>query len=79
MVSTPDRFTDYSPMSPGPSVTVKNPNSRKLLHLFTKLSDTKNKYYVRQVGASKSKRKAIISFSMLYSSIPKSRRHTKIN
>ena len=41
--------------------------------------DVKNKTAVRRVGAVESKRKAIRAGSMLCSSVPKSRGHTKIN
>ena len=66
-------------MSPGPSVTVKNPKAQISLCLFTQLFDVKNKTAVRQVGADKSNIKAIRSGSMLWSNIPKRRGHTKIN
>ena len=32
MLSTPKVFTDKSPMSPVPSVTVKDPSARKSIH-----------------------------------------------
>ena len=35
MISTTEIFTDNIPISPGPSVTVKNPITRQLLHIFT--------------------------------------------
>ena len=54
-----------------PSVTVKNPNEIKSLHLFTEVFDVKNKTAVCQVGDAKLTRKAIISDSMLWSSITK--------
>ena len=66
-------------MSPGPPMIVINPSARKSLHLFTEVLDAKNKTTVRQVGADKSKRKAIREFIILFSSIPKRKVHTKIN
>ena len=43
MVSTPDIFTDSSPMSPGPPMIVKKTSARKSLHLFIEVLDIKNK------------------------------------
>ena len=37
MVSNTERFTDNSPMSPGPPIIVKNCSARKLLRLFTEV------------------------------------------
>ena len=79
MVSTPERFTNSGPISPGPSMTVINPSARKSLSLFTEVLDVKSKTAVRRVGAAKSKRKSIKEVSVLWSSIPKSIIHTKIN
>ena len=64
MVSNPDRFKDNSPISPGPTTIVKKFSARKPIHLFTEVLDVK-KTSVLRVGAAKSKRKAIISGSML--------------
>ena len=55
VVSTPEIFTKNSPMSPGPSVTFKNPSARKSIRLFTEVFDVKNKTVVRRVGADKLK------------------------
>ena len=52
MVSTPYIFTDNSLMSPGPSVTVKNPSAGKSLRIFTEVFDVKNKTDVHQLCAS---------------------------
>ena len=79
MVSTPERFTDNSPIPPGPSVTIINPSAAKSLHLFTEVLDVKNKSAVRRVGDPTSNHKAIRAGSMLWSSITKSKVHTKIN
>ena len=56
----------------------KKCSASKSLRLFTKLLDVK-KSAVRQVGAVKSKLKAIISGSMLWSIIKNMKVHTKIN
>ena len=79
MVSTTERFTENSPMSPGPSVNVKNPSARKSPRKFTEILDVKKKASVQRLCADKSKYKAIRSGIMLWSSIPKKRVHTKIN
>ena len=79
MVSTPKRFTDNSPISPGPPIIDKKCSARKSLHLFTEALDVKNKTTVRRVGDAKSKLKAISSVSMVWSSIQKRKGYTKIN
>ena len=66
MVSTPDKFIDNSPMSPGPPMIVKNYSARKSLRLFTEFLDVKKKTAICQVGAAKLKRKAIGAGSMLW-------------
>ena len=53
MVFTPERFTDNSPMSPGPSMTVINPSAIKSLRIFTAVLDIKSKTAILRVGASK--------------------------
>ena len=40
-------------MSPGPSVTIKNPTARKSLSIFTEVLDVKNKTVIRWLGAAK--------------------------
>ena len=57
MVSTPERFTDNSPISPMTSSPVKKPIARKSLCLFTNVLDTNKKTAYYQVGAAKSKLK----------------------
>ena len=79
MVSTPDKFTDKFPMSPGPSVAVRNHSARKSLRLFSKVLGVKNKTVVLNVGDSKSKCKEIRPGSMLCLSITNRTGHTKIN
>ena len=66
MVSTPERFIDNSPMSPGPTMVVKKFSARKSLHIFSKFLDVKKKTAARQVGAAKSNRKSIRAGSMLW-------------
>ena len=61
MVSTPEGFTDNSPISTMTSTPVKKPSARKPLCLFTYVLDWKKKTASRQVGDVKSKRKAIKS------------------
>ena len=79
MVSTPEIFTDNSPMSPGPPTIVKKCSLRKPLHLFTESLDVKNKTTVRWVSTDKSNLKANRAGSMLWSIITKRKGHTKIN
>ena len=55
--STPQIFTDNSSMSPGPSVTVRNPIARKVLRLFTEILDIKKKTSDHWVGDSRSTRR----------------------
>ena len=71
MVSTPLGFTENSPIQFGQSDPVKQHSKRKLLRQFTETLDIKPKTAFRQLRASKSKRKATISGSMFFSSIPK--------
>ena len=78
MVSTPERFTDNSPMPPLTPVTVKNPSAIKLLRIFTEVLYVK-KNSVHRVGVAKSNRKAIRAGGVCFSSIPNRRVHTKTN
>ena len=41
MVSNPERFTDNSPISPGPPMMIKNYSARKSLRLLTEVLDVK--------------------------------------
>ena len=77
-VSTPERFTDNSPVSPGNFLTFRKPSKIKSLRLFTEFLYAKKKTAVRQVGDDISKHKAIGSGSMLWSSISERRGHKKI-
>ena len=79
MVSTPEVFNDKSPIPYGPPVPVKQSNARKSIHQFSETLDIKPKTDVRRLCAAKSKCRAIIVGSMLWSSITKRRGHIKIN
>ena len=57
-VSTSEVFTNKSTTKPNPSVSTKNPSSRKSLHQFTETLDVKHKTAVWRFGAAKAKRKA---------------------
>ena len=59
MVSTPEGFTDNSPISPMISTPVKKPSARKSLCLFTNILDARKKTATCQFGYAKSKCKAI--------------------
>ena len=58
---------------------LKNPSAIKSLRKFSEVLDVKQKTDVHRLGATKSKRKAIISGNMLWSIIPNMWGHTKIN
>ena len=66
-------------MSPSQSVTTKKTSARKSLRQFLETLKVKTKTAVRRFCAAKSKQKTIRYGSMLWSSIPKQRIHTKIN
>ena len=70
MFSTHYGFNGNSPVSPGFSVTVKNPIARKLLCQFTELFDVKSKSAARRLVDAKSKRELFISVIMLWYTIP---------
>ena len=57
-VSTPEGFTNNSPISPMKPTPYKKPIARKSLCMLTNILDVKKTAF-RQVGAAKSKRKAI--------------------
>ena len=71
MVSTPEIFTDNSPMLSIPSVYVKQPNTSKSIHPFSETLVIKKNTYVRRLCATKSKRKKIRAVSMSWSIRPK--------
>ena len=53
IVSTPEIFTNNSPVSHGPSVNVINPSARTLLRIFTEVLDVKKITAVHRLGATK--------------------------
>ena len=59
MVSTPEGFTDNSPIYTMTSTPVMKPSAQKSLCMFTNVLEVKNKTAYRRVGATKYKRKAI--------------------
>ena len=59
MVSTPEGFTNNSPIYLMTSSPVKKPSARKSLCMFTNVLDVDKKNSYCRVGASESKRKAI--------------------
>ena len=69
MVSTPEVLTDKSPLSPGPSVIVKNTSARKSLCQFSEVLDVKQKTAICGLSADKLRFKYIIEGSKLCSSI----------
>ena len=58
MVSTTEGFNNKSPIYPITSTSINKPSAQKALCLFTNIAEVKKTAY-RQVGAAKSKRKAI--------------------
>ena len=66
MVSTSDFFLKI-PMSSGPYMSIKQPKARKSLHRFATTLDVKPNTDVRSLCAGKSKHKAILSGSQLWS------------
>ena len=65
MVSTPEVFTDNSPMYYVTSVPLKQPNVRKSLRQFSEILDVKPKTAFHWLYVDKPKRKSIRAFSML--------------
>ena len=53
MVFTTDGFTNNTPISPGPYVTVKNPRASKLLHQFSEVLDFKQNTAIRRLVSFK--------------------------
>ena len=79
MVSTTEGFFDNIPMPFGQYVTVKKPSTSKSLNQYIEALYAKPRTALRQLCVAKSKRKTIISGSMLWSSVPKQCSHTIIN
>ena len=59
MVSTPEVFTNKSPISPMKPTPVKKPSARKSLYMFTNILYVNKKTAYRRFGAAKYERKAI--------------------
>ena len=76
MVSTPEGFTEISPMSPGPYTTFKNPLARKPICQFLEALEAKQNTAVCRLGPDKSRRKAIRAGSILWSMIQNRNRRT---
>ena len=51
MVSSPEVFTDNSPMLPGPSVPIKNPSALKSLHKFLEALYVRQNISVHRLGS----------------------------
>ena len=79
MVSTPEVFSENSPLSSGPFMSTKQPKARKPLCKFATTLNVKPKTYIHRICADKSKCKEIISCSQVWSKIPNIQGHTKIN
>ena len=79
MVSTPEVFTDNSPISPSISAPVKKQSAGKSICLFTNVLDAKKKTATRRVGADKSKRNAITYGTTLWALKQKRKGNSKIN
>ena len=59
MVSTSEGFTFNSPIYPMNPTSVNKPSAQKSLCMFTNILYVNKKTAYRQIGAAKSKRKAI--------------------
>ena len=78
-VSTPKVFTDNSPLSPGPYVTVKNPSAKKSIRPFSEVLDVKQETDFWRLGAAKSNHKVIKPVILLRYIISKRLKHININ
>ena len=79
VVSTPEEYTDNSPISPMTSKLVNKTSARKPLCIFTNILHVKNKTATCRVWGSKSKRKAIKSGTTPWTLKPKQKGNLKIN
>ena len=79
IVSTPEGFTDNSPIFPMISTPVKKLSARKSLCLFNNILDMKKKTYTRRSGAPKSKHKEINPGTKPWALKPKQNVNSKIN
>ena len=77
MVSIPEVFTHNIPISFGPYLPAKQPNTRKYLCKFSETLDAKPKTDFFWLCVSTSKSKAIREDNILLSIIPKLHGHTK--
>ena len=79
IVSTPEVFTNDSPIYPMTQTPFKKPSARKSMCFFTNILDEKIKTANRQVGAAKSKRKAVKSGTISWALKQKRKGNSKIN
>ena len=79
MFSTPELFTDNSPILPIQYVIIKNHSARKPLYQFSEELYVKLRTFGSRLCADISKQKAIRAGSILWSSITKRQGHSKIN
>ena len=71
MVSTPEGFTNNSPISPKTSTPVKKPSAQKSLYMFTNVLDVKKRTATRLFVATKSNCKTIKSGTTPWALKPK--------
>ena len=79
MVYTPEGFTDNSPIYTMTSTPVMKPSAQKSLCMFTNILEVKNKTAHRQVGAAKSKCKAIKFVNSLWALKPNRKLNSNID
>ena len=79
MVSTPEVFTNDSPISPLTSTPVKKLSARKSMCIFTNILDVKKKTDTCWVVYAKSKSKAIKYDNKPWALTPKRKGSSKIN
>ena len=79
MVSTPELFTNNSPISPMTSTPIKKPGARKSLCMFTNILEVKNKIFYCLVVAAKFKQKAIKFVNTPWSLKKKRKGNSKID
>ena len=79
MVSTPEVFTDDSPISPMTSTQVKKSSAGKSLCLFTNILDVKNKTFTCRFVSARSKRKEIKYRTTPWALKQKRKGNSKIN
>ena len=79
MVSTPEVFTNNSPISSMKPTPVKKPSARKSLCMFTNILDVNRKISYRRVRAAKVKRKEIKYGNTPWALKKKRKGHSKIS